>query len=184
MALQLPNRLRPRFARDVSREHWALKTGNPQQFIDISQLALSCARASDGGDGTVTAQAIRRTAAILVNENASLLIDDLGRALARWPPTAARYSHDDFERLMANLTPKRRPNSHSHARAMALQVSTSLAAIGSDVRQDRWQRIFPVELDGSRSREVVVTTANLLEARSRPRSAMGSEFPEPVEERT
>lgn len=184
MPLQLPHRPRLRCEWGAARGHWALGMRESQHFIDIIELVLNCAGVSDGGEGTVTVQATRTSAAILGNENESLLIDDLGRALARWAPNAARYSHDDFERLTANITPEKRPNGHSHARAMALQISTTLDVIGSEVRQRRWQRIFPVELDGSRSREVVVTTARLLEARSRIRSAMGSDFPEQLEEQT
>lgn len=181
MPLQLPHRPRPRCEWDAARGHWALGMREPQHFID---LVLNCAGVSDGGEGAVTVQAMRTTAAILGNENESLLIDDLGRALARWAPNAARYSHDDFERLTANITPEKRPNSHSRARAMALQISTTLDVIGSEDHQRRWQRIFPVELDGSRSREVAVTTVCLLGTRSRTENAIGSDFPGQAEEQT
>ena len=76
-----------------------------------------------------------------------------------------------------------RPNSHAHARAMALQASTTLAVIGEEVQLGRWQRISLVELDGPRSREVVVTTAGCLGAWPRERPARRSVRPEVVEER-
>ena len=109
------------------------------------------------------------TAAILVNEHEPLLLDDLSRVLAGWAPAHARYSHDDFERRTANMTPDERPNGHAHARAMALQASTTLAVIGDEVQLGRWQRIFLVELDGPRSREVVVTTVGVLAPRPQER---------------
>ena len=139
-------------------------------------------RLSGISDGTVTVQSMHTTAAILVNENEPLLLDDLGRVLAGWAPAHARYSHDDFERRTANMTPDERPNGHAHARAMALQASTTLAVIGDDVQLGRWQRIFLVELDGPRAREVVVTTAGLPGALPRERPALRSVLPELVEE--
>ena len=45
-----------------------------------------------------------------------------------------------------------------------------------------WQRLFLVELDGPRSREIVVTTAGLPGSRPRERSALRSLPPELVEE--
>ena len=121
------------------------------------------------------------TAAILVNEHEPLLLDDLSRVLAGWAPAHARYSHDDFERRTVNMTPDERPNGHAHARAMALQASTTLAVIGDEVQLGRWQRIFLVELDGPRSREVVVTTVGVLEPRPQERPALRSVLPQLAE---
>ena len=181
MALRLPLRPSPQSAWAVVHERLALGTRKPQQFIDITERVLRCVRLSGMSDGTVTVQSRHTTAAILVNENEPLLLDDLSRVLAGWAPAHARYSHDDFERRTANMTPDERPNGHAHARAMALQASTTLAVIGDEVQLGRWQRIFLVELDGPRSREVVVTTVGVL-ARPRERPALRSVLPELVEE--
>ena len=182
MALRLPLRPSPQSAWAVAHERVALGTLEPQQFIDITERVLRCVRLSDISDGTVTVQSMHTTAAILVNENEPLLLDDLGRVLAGWAPAHARYSHDDFERRTANMTPDERPNGHAHARAMALQTSTTLAVIGGEVQLGTWQRIFLVELDGPRSREVVVTAAGLLGAWPRQRPVLRSVLPELVEE--
>ena len=181
MALRLPLRPSPQSAWAVVHERLALGTRKPQQFIDITERVLRCVRLAGMSDGTVTVQSRHTTAAILVNENEPLLLDDLSRVLAGWAPAHARYSHDDFERRTANMTPDERPNGHAHARAMALQASTTLAVIGDEVQLGRWQRILLVELDGPRSREVVVTTVGVL-ARPRERPALRSVLPELVEE--
>ena len=160
MALRLPLRPAPQSAWAVVHERLALGTRKPQQFIDITERVLRCVRLSGMSDGTVTVQSRHTTAAILVNENEPLLLDDLSRVLAGWAPAHARYSHDDFERRTANMTPDERPNGHAHARAMALQASTTLAVIGD---------------------EVVVTTVGVL-ARPRERPALRSVLPELVEE--
>ena len=184
MALRLPLRLPPQPAWAVDHECLTLKTREPQQFIDITERVLSCVRASGISDCTVTVQSMHTTAAILVNEHEPLLLDDLGRVLAGWAPAEAQYSHDDFERRTVNMAPGERPNGHAHARAMALQVSATLAVIDAELRTGRWQRIFLVELDGPRSREVAVTTAGLLGTGPRERLAVASAFPHLVEEST
>lgn len=182
MALRLPLRHSLQSAWAVAHERLALGTREPQEFIDITDRVLCCVRLSGISDGTVTVQSMHTTAAILVNENEPLLLDDLGRVLAGWAPAHARYAHDDFERRTANLTPDERPNGHAHARAMTLQASTTLAVIGDEVQLGRWQRIFLVELDGPRSREVVVATAGLLGARPREQAAQRPVLPELVEQ--
>ena len=166
----------------VAHERLALGTREPQEFIDITERVLSCVRLSGISDGTVTVQSLHTTAAVLVNENEPLLLDDLGRVLAGWAPAHARYAHDDFERRTANLTPDERPNGHAHARAMALQASTTLSVIGDEVQLGRWQRIFLVELDGPRAREFVVTTAGLLGAWPREQAARRPVLRELMEE--
>ena len=182
MALRLPLLPSPQSAWAVAHERLTLETREPQQFIDITERVLCCARFSGISDGTVTVQSMHTTAAILVNENEPLLLDDLGRILAGWAPAGARYSHDDFDRRTANMTPGERPNGHAHARAMALQASTTLAVIGAEIQLGPWQRIFLVELDGPRCREVGVTTAGLLSTWQRERSALRPVLPEPAEE--
>ena len=182
MALRLPPRASPQSGWAVSHERLALGTQKPQQFIDITERVLPCTRLSGISDGTVTVQSLHTTAAILVNENESLLLDDLGRILSGWAPADALSSHDDFGRRTANMTPEERPSGHAHACAMALQNSTTLAVISDEVQLGQWQRIFLVELDGPRERDIVVTTAGLLRAWAREGLAQRSVLPELAEE--
>lgn len=179
MARRLPPRLPPQPAWAVDHECLRLKTREPQQFIDITGRVLSCVRASGVSDCTVTVQSLHTTAAMLVNEHEALLLDNLG-----WAPAEAHYSHGDFERRTVNMAPGERPNGHARARAMAMQVSPTLAVIDTEVRTGRGQPIFLVELDGPRSREVAVTTAGLLATGPCAGLAVGSAAPQLVEDST
>ena len=182
MVLRLPFDRSPQSAWSVAHERLALGTQEPQQFIDITERVLSCVRLSGVSDGMVTVQSMHTTASILVNENEPLLLDDLGRVLAGWAPADAQYFHDDFDRRTANMTAGERPNGHAHARAMALQTSTTVAVIGYEVQLGTWQRIFLVERDGPRSRDVVGTTAGVLASWPRQQRARRSVLPELVED--
>jgi secondary thiamine-phosphate synthase enzyme len=88
------------------------------------------------------------TAAIVVNEHESLLLEDLRERLERFAPSGAGYHHDDFEIRTENLTPDERPNGHSHVQALVLPCGVSLNLVEGELQLGRWQRIFLAELDG------------------------------------
>ena len=97
-----------------------------QQFVDIIERVLCCARLSGIGDGTVTAQSTHTTAAILVNEYQLLLLDGFGWVLAGRAPADARYAHEDFGCPTATMTAEERSKSHAHAGAMALALRSRI----------------------------------------------------------
>jgi thiamine phosphate synthase YjbQ (UPF0047 family) len=46
------------------------------------------------------------------------------------------------------------PNGHSHCRALLLGAPAALNVADGHLQLGRWQRVFPVELDGPRTRDV------------------------------
>ena len=67
-----------------------------------------------------------------------------------------RYQHDDTAARTVNLTDAERPNGHAHCRALLLPSSACLNVVGGRLLLGHWQRVFLVELDGPRDREVSV----------------------------
>ena len=55
-----------------------------------------------------------------------------------------------------NLTPDERRNGHAHCRALLLGPSACLNVVDGRLQLGRWQRVFLVELDGPRAREISV----------------------------
>jgi secondary thiamine-phosphate synthase enzyme len=53
-----------------------------------------------------------------------------------------------------NLTEQERANGHAHCRALLLPSSASLNVSRGRLVLGQWQRVFFVELDGPREREV------------------------------
>ncbi len=45
-------------------------------------------------------------------------------------------------------------NGHAHCRALLLPTSVTLTIVGGQLSLGRWQRLFFVELDGPRRREL------------------------------
>ena len=133
-----------------------VETCRSTEFIDLTdQIEASV---SDTGirDGLVNVQSLHTTTAILVNEHEPLLLTDFATLLDRMAPRHAPYRHDDMAARTVNIAPGERPNGHAHCRALLLGSSACLNLVGGRLQLGRWQRVFLVELDGPRPREVSV----------------------------
>ncbi len=135
----------------------SLRTEQPTQFIDLTTWVGETVRRSGVGHGYVQIQVLHTTAAIVVNENEPLLIEDFKAMLERIAPASGPYAHDDRERRRVNLVPDERSNGHSHARALLLGASKMFNVLEGRVELGRWQSIFLVELDGPRKRSISIT---------------------------
>ena len=96
------------------------------------------------------------TAAIKINENEPLLIEDMEKFLDRLSPKDAEYGHNDFSKRTVNMTEDECPNGHSHCQHLILSTSETLPILLGEPQLGQWQRIFLVELDRPRPREVVI----------------------------
>jgi secondary thiamine-phosphate synthase enzyme len=133
-----------------------IETQTSTQFIDVTDEVETLVAAARLQAGLVNIQSLHTTTAIVVNESEPLLLTDLGRLLDRVAPRDASYGHDDVSLRTVNCVPGERPNGHSHCRALLLTPGVCLNVVNGRLRLGRWQRIFLVELDGPRSREVSV----------------------------
>ena len=136
-----------------------LRTEVPLQFIDLTTWVDETVRRSGVGHGQVQIQVLHTTAAIVVNENEPLLLEDFKELLERIAPENRDYAHDDLERRRVNLVPGERSNGHAHARALLLGAAKLFNVIEGRVELGRWQSIFLVELDGPRKRTVSLTVS-------------------------
>ena len=131
-----------------------IETDRPTQFIDITDQVEAFVADSGLAYGIVNIQILHTTTAIVLNEHEPLLLSDFSTLLARTVPRAFFYRHDDLESRTVNLLPGERANGHSHCRALLLGASAALNVADGRLQRGRWQRIFLVELDGPRTREV------------------------------
>jgi secondary thiamine-phosphate synthase enzyme len=133
-----------------------VETRCPTEFIDLTDRIHATVSDTGVRDGLVNVQTLHTTTAILVNEHEPLLLADFAALLDRMAPQHAPYRHDDMAARTVNLAPGERPNGHAHCRALLLASSASLNLAGGLLQLGRWQRVFLVELDGPRSRDVSV----------------------------
>ena len=132
------------------------ETCQPTEFIDITDRIAARVTASGIRDGLVNVQTLHTTTAIVVNEHEPLLLADIAALLTRLAPRHALYRHDDMASRTVNLAPDERANGHAHCRALLLGPTALLNVADGRLQLGRWQRVFLVELDGPRRREISV----------------------------
>jgi secondary thiamine-phosphate synthase enzyme len=133
-----------------------LRSEKHLQFIDITELVRERVRRSGISNGFVNVQSRHTTAAIAINENEPLLLDDLEGFLESFAPQNRPYRHNDLEARRQPVAPDERPNGHSHARAVYFGASETVNIVNGELQLGRWQAIFLVELDGIRTRAVSI----------------------------
>ena len=133
-----------------------LTTGYPTEFIDLTDRVQRLVSDAALRTGIVNVQTLHTTSAVVVNEHEPLLLTDFEALLARTAPPDAPYRHDDPAVRTVNLTEGERSNGHAHCRALLLPSSVCVNVSKGQLVLGRWQRIFFVELDGPRERELSV----------------------------
>ena len=131
-----------------------LTTARPTQFIDITERLERMVAGAGVTFGMLNVQTLHTTTAVVVNEHEPLLIGDFERLLEGAAPCDGRYQHDDPMARVVNITTSERANGHAHCRALLLPTAVSLNVVQGRLVLGHWQRVFFVELDGPRPREV------------------------------
>lgn len=126
------------------------------QFIDITAEVVGAVEASGIREGAAAVFSRHTTAAIKINEHEPLLLEDMARFLDRIAPREDDYRHNDFTIRTANMTEDECPNGHAHCQHLLLSASETIPVCDGALALGRWQRIFLVELDRPRPREVVI----------------------------
>jgi secondary thiamine-phosphate synthase enzyme len=156
---------RPTFRTSASRSRHSvvlsdsildIGTVEPIQFIDLTDRINEHLRANAVENGTITVFSRHTTAAIKINEAEELLIEDFKKMLRELCPSGRDYNHNDMRRRKPPIAPDERPNAHSHLMHLLLSTSESIPVIGGRLALGTWQRVFMVELDGPRDRQVVI----------------------------
>lgn len=91
-----------------------------------------------------------------MNENESLLIEDIKDNLEEISPKNKIYKHDDLSIRTVNVCDNECVNGHSHCKAIHLLSNITLNLINNHLQLGQWQNIMLVELDSSRPRKVQI----------------------------
>jgi secondary thiamine-phosphate synthase enzyme len=126
------------------------------EFIDITDDVQRIVAESGVTFGQVTVFSTHTTAAVKLNENEPLLLQDMARTLNQVAPIHGDYEHNDFSRRTVNLDEDECANGHAHCQHLFLGASETLPIIDGRMPVGTWQRIFFIELDRPRDRRVLV----------------------------
>jgi secondary thiamine-phosphate synthase enzyme len=136
--------------------HVRVATAKPTEFIDVTEQVEALIAATGLRSGLVNIQTLHTTTAVVVNEHEPLLLADFASLLESAAACDDVYKHDDVGLRAANVVLGERPNGHAHCRALLLNTSVCLNVAEGRLQLGRWQRIFFVELDGPRTRELSI----------------------------
>lgn len=132
------------------------QTSENLQFIDLTDDVQAALTESAIDAGLLTVYSQHTTAAIKINENEPLLLNDLADFLRRVAPRERLYRHNDFTVRVVNMQVDESPNAHSHCQHLVLSTSESIPVAQGRLQLGRWQRIFLIELDRPRPRDILL----------------------------
>jgi secondary thiamine-phosphate synthase enzyme len=133
-----------------------IATVEPIEFVDLTDHINQHLERENIRDGAVTVFSRHTTAAIRINEAEELLLEDFKHFLRRLCPVEHPYHHNDMRRRKPPIAVDERANGHSHLMHLLLSTSETIPVMDSRLALGTWQRVFMIELDGPRSREVMV----------------------------
>lgn len=140
----------------VHCEALVIATSAAPEFIDITEDIQRIVAESGVRFGQATIYSTHTTAAIKVNENEPLLLQDMARILHEIAPLHGDYEHNDFSRRTVNLDEDECANGHAHCQHLFLSTSETIPILDGQLPLGQWQRVFLVELDRPRERRVLL----------------------------
>ena len=123
-------------------------------FIDITRKVEECIESSGILNGIVIVFSRHTTAAIVIQENEPLLIEDFKGLLESFASSKGDYRHNDFDVRTVHMHEDECPNGHSHCQHLIFGSSESIPLVDGTMTLGEWQRIFMVELDGEKATQV------------------------------
>jgi secondary thiamine-phosphate synthase enzyme len=128
-----------------------IETTKRVEIRDLTTLVQEMVRSAGVDAGLVTLSSMHTTTAIFVNEPQTALLDDIEQLLERLAPRGEEWKHND-----PRYSDCDRQNADAHLRAIVLGSSVTLQVADGDLVMGQWQRILMAELDGPRTRQLVL----------------------------
>ena len=126
-------------------ETFNIKTKSATEIVNITGQVNALVKKSGVKDGTLIVFTPHTTTAITVNEDEPRLLKDIDRKFSDLVPKGQGYAHDSID-----------SNAHSHILASIIGCSVALPVTDGRAALGTWQSILFIELDGPRSRRVIV----------------------------
>jgi len=138
-----------------------LHTGGAPGFLDVTEQVARIVTHSGISEGWVNLFAKHTTAAVVINENEPLLLEDMAAMLERLCAPNATYGHNDFSIRTVNMHEDECANGHAHCQHLLLATSQTVPLADGRMDLGEWQRIFFLELDQPRDRRLVVQVVGI-----------------------
>ena len=129
----------------VHTEEIHSQTGPGINLVEITHQVEDIAKKSGVRQGTCLVYTPHTTAAVIINEHEDGLMKDIVSKVTLDFPKGAGWHHDKIDN-----------NAHSHLASSYIGPSRSIPMVNGRIRLGTWQSIFLLELDGPRTRSVII----------------------------
>ena len=126
------------------------------QIFPITKQVEQILAESGIKNGICTVYVPHSTAGVRLNDNETLLHQDIMKMFYRLVPIDISYGHDLFE-IRSKIAPNERSNGHAHVKAFLTGSSETVPIENGALSLGQHQQIFFVEFDGGRARTINVT---------------------------
>ncbi len=125
-------------------------------YMDVTDKVSQAIEETGVGNGIVNIQTFHTTAAIILNEKETGLVEDIKKNLDQLAPSNIYYQHDDFDIRTENICNDECKNGHSHCKAIHLPANHTLNILKGNIQLGTWQRLLFFELDQARVRKLQI----------------------------
>src|SRR5438270_8172601 len=123
-------------------ETLAFRTVAAREFRDVTDQVAGVVRRSGVSQGWVGVFSKHTTAAVVLNENEPLLLQDMGAMLERLSAAAGIYQHNDRSRRTGEMDPNESANGHAHCQHVLIGRSETIPAGDGRLILDGWPRLL------------------------------------------
>jgi secondary thiamine-phosphate synthase enzyme len=139
----------------------SVETQDAPDFVDITDKVAELVTESGITSGQVLIHSTHTTCSVIINESEPLLLTDMEHFLDRTAPKDMYYGHNDFAIRTVSVRPNECPNGHAHCQHMVLGTNETVPVIEGRAMLGEFQRIFVVELDEPKPRNIAVQVSGL-----------------------
>lgn len=137
-----------------------LRTKDFCEFIDLTDQIQGFIKKAGIKNGVVSVHSKHTTLTIRINERETGLIADFKDFISKLIPKEDYYRHNDLnvrtENLVCDPGASDCLNAHSHIGHLFMGTSEFVPIADGKLLLGTWQRIFAIELDCARNREVLM----------------------------
>ena len=133
-----------------------IQSSSAPEFVDVTDWVANIIEETAVEFGTAVVYSTHTTTSVCINEMEPLLLEDVGHILEHFAPREGGYLHNDFEIRTVNMNDDESPNGHAHCQQIVLGTSETIPILDNRLQLGIYQRIFFIELDRPRPRQLMV----------------------------
>ena len=133
-----------------------IETRRGPELIDSPETVQELLTKTGVKEGNIFFYSRHTTCGVVIQEHEPLLIQDMYKKLEQLASPAEDYHHNNFDIRTVNMCDDECANGHAHCQHLFIGCSVHLPVMDGHLALGRWQRVFILEMDRPRTRELIV----------------------------